>query len=449
LGSRRRFARKMRYSSLQTRRKSRARKVTVQRAAFVRGFALIALFLVASLSSSAISAISAETPPESKWRAPTDRFSQNTTNSLESTRYEEEKQDKGRFESDLIGGRSEGDSRDFFVQGSARSVFFGRASLTTPPKVHILNSSIPRFEEDVEEEALSTDDKNQKEEDLSKLPLRERLMKKYGDPEKDVPVLAKDDAPTPMKAMMEAFEANDEELAYKYARQLVRFNRETVDRAVKVVELSQYAKSEQGYIPEIEESGEDDYEGLRYAAQRTSESENKQSASLTVELDPKLQEFIKQAETEESKTPQKSSGKGLFDEAGRRQTVRRDYARNVPVVRGNDKLFVYVFFRPKGTTSNIMLRNADMVYKKFQDNARVEIIALSIDRATEGVLGFVQRSEKLTLPLKSGSGFAAKLGVREAPAVLMVKAGESKGLLETGTREWFELDEMIVMALGG
>lgn len=74
----------------------------------------------------------------------------------------------------------------------------------------------------------------------------ERVLIQYGDPSKPAPVKAVENAPTPFKGMMAALDADNEELAFAYARQWVRYIRDVQDTTRKVVSVSEVAMEREG-----------------------------------------------------------------------------------------------------------------------------------------------------------------------------------------------------------
>jgi hypothetical protein len=390
----------------------------------------------------------------SEWRAPEDKFATRHADPFSRHQGSSSNSDRGRFESGLVGGQSGASSKDFFEQGSAATVFSGRATLTAPPKVHILNAEVPELEEDLEIDPPHH--ASEQAQQVAAVPLEERLKQKYGDPNEDAPVLAKEDAPAPMKAMMEAFEANDEKLAYRYARQYVKFRRESMERAAKIVQLSNYAEAEQGYRAPVADGEEPDYEGLRYAA---SQDEGEPGGvepgheSLSIDLDPRLQDFIRQAEAEEDSNvaATRMNGKApapQLDERTERIKIRQRYGSKMPRV-GDGPLLVYLFIRPSATAVTLkMLSAVDKVAAKYRGQAKIQFVALTVDQATGSLLDHLRKKSKVTIPVRSGSGFAEKVNVRQAPALLFVPSGKGRALLEVGDREWFHIDELILISLG-
>jgi hypothetical protein len=82
----------------------------------------------------------------------------------------------------------------------------------------------------------------------AKLAPREKLLAKYGDPSKDAPVLAIENAPTPFKAMMESLQEQDREMAFQYAKQYVRHLRNLQDRSTEVMSLVGFAQKRESMI---------------------------------------------------------------------------------------------------------------------------------------------------------------------------------------------------------
>jgi len=87
-----------------------------------------------------------------------------------------------------------------------------------------------------------------KDAELAKLPAPERLLAKYGDPKRDTPVLAIENAPAPFKAMMESLQEGQDEMAFQYAKQYVRHLRNVQERSTHVMSLVGFAQKREGMI---------------------------------------------------------------------------------------------------------------------------------------------------------------------------------------------------------
>ena len=147
----------------------------------------------------------------------------------------------------------------FFSKNSAGTVFAPRPVVGPQLPVEMfprVNQEPMLAPEEPEEKspALQPDasDRSAKEEAeaLEKLPVRERLLKKYDDPAKDAPVLAVENAPRPFKAMMEALQLGQDDLAFQYAKQYVRHLKNLKERSVRVQSLTGFALKSEGLIEE-------------------------------------------------------------------------------------------------------------------------------------------------------------------------------------------------------
>ena len=100
-------------------------------------------------------------------------------------------------------------------------------------------------------EAAAPQDKTQetkKDAELAKLAPKDRLLSKYGDPSKDVPVLAVENAPAPFKAMMESLQEGQDDLAFQFAKQYVRHLKNVQDKNTRVLSLVGFAQKREGMI---------------------------------------------------------------------------------------------------------------------------------------------------------------------------------------------------------
>jgi len=128
------------------------------------------------------------------------------------------------------------DSLKFFPRNSAATVFGDD-----------VKTLMPRFDSEIEEENAPTIEMQpvvgQPEvisQPVEEAPesLRERLTKKYGDPNSPPALRVQDSAPIPFKGMMEALEAGDDALAYDYAQQytkLIKKLQRTNKRVISMV----------------------------------------------------------------------------------------------------------------------------------------------------------------------------------------------------------------------
>ncbi len=127
------------------------------------------------------------------------------------------------------------------VQGEKPTVeFFPRQNIYVP-------------QEDPEEAvavAAPASAKEAQEAALAKLPPRERLLAKYGDPAKDAPVLAIESAPKPFQGMMEALQDGDDEMAFQFAKQYVRHLKNLQERTVRVQSQVGLAMKREGMMGE-------------------------------------------------------------------------------------------------------------------------------------------------------------------------------------------------------
>jgi hypothetical protein len=148
---------------------------------------------------------------------------------------------------------------NFFASDSARSPLSnklkdgGKVHPEFFPRTNSLDSVAPPkpLVEGGTPKLAGQDEKDQSSEAaLAKLPAKERLVAKYGDPTKNAPILAVENAPKPFQAMMEALQDGEQGVAFEYAKQYVRYLRDFQERNTRVMSMINYAGRREGVLDE-------------------------------------------------------------------------------------------------------------------------------------------------------------------------------------------------------
>ena len=88
----------------------------------------------------------------------------------------------------------------------------------------------------------------------------ESIMARYGDPAKPHPVTAQDTAPAPYRAMIEALKIGDEELAFKYAMQYEKYQKDVEDMTHKAVAFQGKALQRLDLLPQDSWAGHEQFD---------------------------------------------------------------------------------------------------------------------------------------------------------------------------------------------
>jgi len=264
----------------------------------------------------------------------------------------------------------------------------------------------------------------------------EDVLKAYGDPTKDAPVLAQDNAPKPFKAMMAAFETGDDQLAYQYARQWVRYMGNIQKRTQRVVEAAKAAQQGEAILSDT--AAESNH--LRQMIVND-------NANLAANLDPRAQAILKQAEADESVAPQNSQNPLEQQELKAREEVRRQIAGKIPVdTQGRADVYVFLGVNDKDSEKFALLAN--QIYERASMIKNVNFAAFSTARLNKDAMVRISQRLGLKFDLLVGDSFSKELQLRETPAVVIVSPTSGKVIKETGDKPFFYYDELIAAVQG-
>lgn len=385
------------------------------------------------------------------------------------------------FEQELVGARAGPEAKAFFAKGSATSTFQEPAELTKKPCTNILNARVPKTTPDKGaeskrskgkiEEAKQPEEKEEKE--LSK---EEQILKDFGEPKLETPILAVDkDAPKPMQAMFAALEAGNDKLAFEYARQFARYMRNLRERSQRIAELTDIGQQLEGEKPlrPIPEGA--DYDSTKYLWEDALKREEKYR-SVAKNLGPEVRELLERAESEEDQRVAEARQEGVdgvvppsakldagedsdaatgdnsltdsnstprvLDEESQRALIRQEFADKIPINPAG-RLTVYFFVRSTETASFRMMGDFISVVEEFKDNPKIVFKALLANRGGDDDFLAVTRGLKGKVGIASGAEMARRLGIRRTPSVFFYIPGEEQTQIEEGIISKVRLSELV------
>lgn len=237
--------------------------------------------------------------------------------------------------------------------------------------------------------------------------LVERLLMRFGDPDKPVPVQVVENAPVPFKGMMAALTAGHEKLAFAYARQWMRYIRDLQDTTRKIVSVSEVAMEREG----MSAPGSSDDNPYKYLL-RSEDDEESASADAV----PRVSKLGADAKDLLSRAWATSVRNASPHESTRGES-------GTPVgelpIDPKGEVDVYVFIdssnaetrRTIAITKRVVERRAD-----GRDRARARYLLLNRPSALE-----VANLEEISggIPIVDGTSFAKEFAI-ESPTTLVV-----------------------------
>jgi hypothetical protein len=274
-------------------------------------------------------------------------------------------------------------------------------------------------------------------------PVELELIKNYGDPDRESPIKAIDNAPAPFKGMMAALEAKRQDVALRYARQYVRHLKNLRERSEQVMGLTNTALEKEAADSEA-------------AAQKLLQSDREvdSQARALIENAGQLKDSSKDSgqDTEAFGFKEPTSG-GLRDsapmatEAGERELVRRKYAGKLPV-DPQGKVDIYFFFQPSDPASLQMAAEIEKLYRAAKGRGNVNLIGMSSTPLTPSQEKSLRAKAGVSFPIADGSKLQEIFEVTSYPTTVLVSQSTSQSHVETGFKRSFYLDEMLKLMEG-
>lgn len=303
--------------------------------------------------------------------------------------------------------------RNFYSKDSARNVFGNEVETTATPELGFepAENTSHRSEKPalqpvaLKPEVAGPEIPAMKVATTKNIQTPSDILKIFGDPDADITIPGRDDAPLPFKGMMAALETGDQALAQKYARQYVRYLKRVQSKTDKVMAIVSKAMGDEGMVkpPEAMPSEESDAEKLVNEAQ---------------------------------------------DEAKLREDVRLAVKDKVPQDPFG-QVDIYFFFRMEDEGSKLMLPEIESFYAAVSDDPNVKFIALSLDNVSREDIQEFRDTYKLTFPIRGGISLAKKLNVSGTPVtLLMTHNAPQKVVVEKGFRRSFYLEEVTQLMKG-
>ena len=342
-------------------------------------------------------------------------------------------------------GQALSDSNQFFEPNVSRHIFSKEAVLQPSENFqHFRKTNIGPAEKVAEEET-------QEALPEPEMTPEDELRAEFGDPSEVHPVLAKNDAPKPFRAMMAAMNKGEDKLAYDYAKQYVRYVQDLNRSNMRAVGLSQLAMVREGLISEGDVINSVNPEDRKLLDQDIKEHlDAEKSKSYLGNLDPATRALLLKAKGDVIKEDvvEDEFAEEIEDELAEEERVQRFKAKLelnkkfIPV-DPEGKVDVIFFFEPEQINSIKMAPAIEAVFRESLEDENLNLIAFTLspmDRDRE--LKF-KRITHANFPIKSASEAARAMGVTQAPATVVISQSTGESVVEVGNRSFFYLDELI------
>lgn len=350
-----------------------------------------------------------------------------------------------------------------FPRDSAKSVFDREISMVPQQGFSILLPIQPKAQEEVPPPppaAAKADDvapQTPAPADAAALTPQQRIIQQYGDPSEPLPVKAVETAPKPYRAMLEAIQAGDEELAFKYAVRYVRYMRDLEKITGQAVALEGQAMMREGLLPPDSWPNEPQYRQYQYLQNIKIEDDRKmvgdqEFQAYQTELDAGAREIInriKESEYDLFERPVRDGAtvSGQLNEAAERRRARGVLTGRVPI-DPLGKVDVYFFFRPNDREVRAMAADIERFYQSLKRDNRVNFAALTIDHHSPVEVSSFRDAAQVTFPVISGARLADKFKITKSPTTVFVAQSNGRVFIDPGLRNFYYLDELLRIMQG-
>jgi len=285
----------------------------------------------------------------------------------------------------------------------------------------------------------------------------ERIIQEYGDPSEPTPVKAVDTAPKPYRAMLEALNAGDEQLAFRYAVKYVRYMRDLEKVTGQAVALEGQAMMREGLLPPGSWPSDPQYRQYHYLQNVEVGAAKDGSAggdlkAYQSELDAGAREIIRRIKESEYDLFERPVRDGAavadqLDEAAERRRARAMLTGRVPV-DPLGKVDVYFFFRPYDREVRAMAADIERFYQSLKSDGRANFAALTIDHLSPVEVSAFRSEGRVTFPVIAGARLAEKFKVIKSPTTVFVAQSSGRIFVDPGLRSFYYLDELLRIMQG-
>ena len=283
---------------------------------------------------------------------------------------------------------------------------------------------------------------------------REQIFQQYGPPGKPHPVKAQDSAPGPFKAMLECLHINDQECAYQYAVQYVRYQRDLESTLQQATAIEGIAMRQEDMLPPGSWPDAPEYQQYDWLkdikVEEYKDKDNRDELDVN-RIDDDTRALLRKAkERQNDLFNNNRPGAAISDqlnEKEERQKARNFLQRRVPRA-ADGKVDIFFFLRPYDEDAISMAGDIEKLYQRTKQEKNVNFVAFTIDDTDQSAVRLFRNKTSATFPVQSGLTLTKKLGIGVSPTVLFVSATNGRQHIEEGLRNFYYYDELLNLMQG-
>ncbi|MGI6679977.1 MAG: hypothetical protein ACOX3T_00545 [Bdellovibrionota bacterium] len=389
-----------------------------------------------------------------------------------------------------LDAHSEEQSRAFFTQGSAKSIFLPEAKVTEKQDLQYFKEKKEIKKDSSKtsrDEELIAETKNESLENNSLVKNEEKeltpsgkILAKYGNPEEDLTYYPENNAPAPFKGIMAALQIGDEDLAFRYAKQYINYTAKESDLVGKTIAFQKLALEGTGRAEEGRFSNDSDVVQYKYLLEKEKELKekkereererkltkaiklsksdktlfdsfddsykvqiqrsNKEAKSYYDTLEAKKQEKIAKGELVEEKESVEEKSEKLIERAA----IRNEYQGRVPVDPAGE-VSIYFFFKPNEKASINLGIHVEELYKSIIKDQNVHLVGVNVDGLS---LNAFKRITKANFPVLNGDRLVRLMGIETFPSIYFRCETSGEAFVFNKAARKYELREILSLMRG-
>ena len=343
-------------------------------------------------------------------------------------------------------------TRDINRTASAEYELLPISQVSEEPKAGLSDSAIDEAASKLIDAASSPNSRDGNKE----MSLADRLQEEFGDPSEDYFMGAQKDSPAPFRAMMVALKEGDKELAFRYAVQYAKYQRDVREIRKKMVSLIGQSKVKIGELPPESWASNPAYQEdwyLRELDLGDEDSLEERSSSRPLKIDSEAQKLLARAQEskfslfDKDKKVKIDSESLQLEEEDERAAARSRLTNRLPRA-GAGKINIYFFMDPMDPIARGIAPDIDKLSKLAEKDESLNFIGFTLGRYNNVNVQEYKWKSGAKFPIIGGEELAESLKLKVSPSVVFHIEDNGLSHVEEGPRSFYYLDEAIQIMRG-
>lgn len=311
--------------------------------------------------------------------------------------------------------------------------------------------------EETQSEEISENKEKLPIDDKKVLDSPDAVVKNYGDPSIDFPVLAKKDSPLPFQGMMQALQIGDQMLAFQYAKQYVRYMRDLQDRSTTITGIVGKAMEREGLADGEGWTGADNYKQYNKLLEKDMEGSKQEQFPELANVDKETKELIKLAEEAERQKLEQDKkaavativkdNEASLSDSQKRAALRAKISGKVPV-DPQGKVDVYFFFRPNDKNSIVMGPVIEQIYQRSLSDTNLNFIGFTFENEGPDSIAYFHQKSSSSFPVQNGQLLADSMSLKVSPTLIFIAQSSGRSVAQSGPKSFLFIDELLNIMQG-